>query len=120
MPDGEFNNLAVTGKLFIGSWGSVAQDTSITTAVTLDTARGQITTQDPALGAGAETAFTLTNAAIHADSVVVLSIVSGPADNEHVWVHVTALAEGSCQICLTNLAAANQADGAMVINFVVI
>ena len=113
-------NVAVTNKLFLGSWGTVTQATSITTGVTLNTKRGAITTFDPALAAAAEAEFVVTNSECHSGDVVVLSVASGPSDNEHVVALITAVAEGSFSILLTNLAAANQADGAMVINFAII
>jgi hypothetical protein len=113
-------NLTVSNKLFIGSWGSVTQDTSITTGVTINTARGQIITFDPALAAAGEVEFVVTNSECHADSVVILSVALGPSDNEHVFAFVSTVAEGSFSIVLSNLAAANQADGAVSINFLII
>lgn len=118
--DGHFENLAVAGELFLGSWGAVTQITSITTAVAVSTKRGAITTFDPALAAAAEAEFTVTNTQVHPGSAVVVSVASGPADGEHVMAFVSEVAEGSFKIVLTNLAAANQADGAMVINFAVL
>ena len=113
-------HLDVSGELFLGSWGTVTQITSITTGVTLNTKRGAITTFDPAQAAAAEAEFVVTNSTVRAQSVVVVSVASGPADNEHVFAFVSSVADGSFSIVLSNLAAANQADGAMVINFVVI
>ena len=115
-----FVNLDVTNKLFLGSYGTVTQDTSISTGVTLNTKRGAITTVDPALAAAGEAEFIVTNSECHAGDVVLLSVASGPSDNEHVFVFVSTVAEGSFSIVLSNLAAANQADGAMVINFAII
>ena len=115
-----FVNLDVSNKLFLGSWGSVTQATSITTGVTLNTKRGAITTVDPVLAAAAEAEFVVTNSECHAGDVVVVSVASGPSDNEHVMAFITAVSEGSFSILLTNLAATNQADGAMVINFCII
>ena len=120
MADLSVQNLDVSGELFLGSWGTVTQITSITTGVTLNTKRGAITTFDPALAAAAEQEFVVTNSTVRAESVVLISIASGPGDNEHVVAFVSAVAAGSFSIVLSNLAAANQADGAMVINFVVI
>ena len=117
---GSFTNLDVTNKLFLGSWGTVTQASSISTGVTLNTARGAITTFDPTLAAAGEAEFIVTNSQCHADSVVIVSIASGPGDNEHVIAFVSTVAEGSFSIVLSNLAAANQADGAMVINFAII
>lgn len=116
----EFQTVVVAQKLFSGNYGTVTQGTSITTGVTVTGRRGAITTVDPALAAAGEAEFVVTNSDVHADDVVCLSVASGPADNEHVVAFVTAVAEGSFNILLSNLAAANQADGAMVINFVVI
>lgn len=113
-------NLAVTGELFLGSFGTVAQQTNISTGVTCSTKRGTITTQDPALAAAGEAEFTVTNTQVHPNSVVIVTNAAGPSDGEHVLVFVTEVAEGSFKIGLTNLAAANQADGAMTINFAVI
>ena len=113
-------NLAVTGELFLGGWGTVTQITSITTGVTLNTKRGAITTVDPALAAAGEAEFVVTNSQCHPGSVVVVSVASGPSDGEHVVAFITTVAEGSFSILLSNLAAVNQADGAMVINFAII
>ena len=114
------NNLDVAGELLLGSWGTVTQITSITTGVTLNTKRGAITTFDPTLAAAGEAEIVVTNSTVRAQSVVVVSVASGPSDDEHVIAAVTAVAAGSFNILLTNLAASNQADGAMVINFAVI
>lgn len=118
--EGAYRVLAVTEELFVGSYGAVTQATSITTGVTVNTKRGTITTVDPALAAAGEAEFTVTNSTVHPNSFVGVSVKSGPGDNEHVIAFVTAVAEGSFNICLSNLAAAAQADGAMEINFVVI
>ena len=113
-------NLDVSNKVYLGSWGAVTQITSITTGVTLNTKRGAITTFDPALAAAGEAEFVVTNSECHSGDVVVVSVASGPGDDEHVMAFVSAVAEGSFSIVLSNLAAANQADGAMVINFAII
>ena len=118
--DASFVNLDVSNKLSLGSWGAVTQGTSITTGVTLNTKRGAITTFDPTLAAAAEVEFVVTNNQCHAGDVVAISVASGPGDNEHVIAFVSSVAEGSFSIVLTNLAASNQADGAMVINFAII
>ena len=118
--DASFTNLNVANVLYLGNWGSVTQITSISTGVTLNTKRGQITTFDPALAAAAEAEFIVTNSECHAGNVVVISVASGPSDNEHVFAFVSTVAEGSFSIVLSNIAAANQADGAMAINFVII
>ena len=118
--DASFVNLDVSNRLALGSWGAVTQITSITTGVTLNTKRGAITTFDPALAAAAEQEFVVTNSECHSGDVVVLSVASGPSDNEHVMAFVSAVSEGSFSIVISNLATTNQADGAMVINFAII
>ena len=118
--EASYVNLDVSNKLYLGSWGTVTQGTSISTGVTLNTKRGAITTFDPALAAAGEIEFVVTNSECHSGDVVVISVASGPADNEHVIAFVSAVSEGSFSIVLSNLAAANQADGAMVINFAII
>lgn len=120
MSTGNFENLVVSGEVFLGSHGTVTQATSITTGVTCSTKRGTITTFDPTLAAAGEVEFTVTNTEVHPNSFVGVSVKSGPGDNEHVFAFVSSVAEGSFTIVLSNLAAANQADGAMEINFVVI
>jgi len=102
-----------------GALGAVTQITSITTGVTLAALAGEITTFALALAAAAEAEFVVTNSKVGASDVVVLNVVSGPADNEHVVPHVTAIANGSFSIAISNLGAA-QADGAMVIRFLVL
>ena len=118
--DASFVNVDVSNKLFLGSYGTVTQATSITTGVTLNTKRGVITTFDPALAAAAEQEFVVTNSECHAGDVVVISVGSGPSDNEHVMAFVSAVSEGSFSIVISNLATTNQADGAMAINFAII
>ena len=110
----------MSNKLSLGSFGAVTQITSISTGVTLNTKRGAITTFDPALAAAAEAEFIVTNSECHSGDVVVVAVASGPGDNEHVFAFVSTVAEGSFSIVLSNIAAANQADGAMVINFAII
>ena len=120
MADLSVRNLDVTNELFLGSWGTITQITSITTAVTLNTKRGAITTFDPALAAAGEQEFTVNNTTVQPQSVVCVSVGSGPSDGEHVMAFVSSVSAGAFTIVLSNLAAANQADGAMEINFVVI
>ena len=118
--DASFVNLDVSNKLALGSFGTVTPVTRITTGVTRNTKRGAITTVDPTLAAAAEQEFVVTNSECHANDVVVVSVASGPSDNEHVMAFVSAVSEGSFSIVISNLATTNQADGAMVINFAII
>lgn len=101
-----------------GAGGAVTQATSKTTGVTLDKLAGQITMHNASLGAGAEAAFTLTNAKIAANDVVAVAIKSGGTSGAYVAA-VTATTAGSCEITLTNLSGGSLGE-AVVLNFVVI
>lgn len=98
----------------------VTQQTSITTAVDADGLSGTITTADPALAAAGEAEFQVNNAFVGPGDHIILTIVSGPADGEHVFADVTSVGSGVFTVVVSNHAAANQADGAMVINFLII
>lgn len=107
-------------QLFIGPRAVVTQITSITTGVTINATSGIITTVDPTLAAADEAEFAVTNSYVAVGDVVVVCVGSGPTDNEHVMAFVSEVNAGSFKIVLSNLATANQADGAMTINFAVI
>ena len=107
-------------QLFIGPRDVVTQATSISTGVTINATSGIITTVDPALAAAAEAEFAVTNSFVAVGDVVLVCVGSGPSDNEHVFAFVSSVTLGAFTIVLSNLAAANQGDGAMTINFAVI
>ena len=77
-----------------------------------------ITTDATSLAAGAEVTFTVTNSFVTATSVPVIAMVSGATADTSVPI-VSAVANGSFNIRLTNLAAATADTGAMVINFII-
>jgi hypothetical protein len=103
-----------------GAGGAVTQITSATTAVTSNTVCGTITTVALTNTAGVDHEFTLTNSAIAATDVVVVSVKSygGTSDGIPV-VNVTATAAGSCVINLRNTGAV-ALDALAVLNFAVI
>jgi len=101
-----------------GAGGAVTQATSKSTGVTLNKVCGQITTNNASLAAGAEVSFTVTNSAIAATDVVVVSIASGGTASAYAAV-VTAVAAGSFVITLTNLSGGALGE-ALVINFAVV
>lgn len=101
-----------------GAGGAVSQSTDKSTGVTLDKACGTITMNNAALNAGVEVSFTLTNSAIAANDVVVVSIKSGATAAAYL-AGVGATAAGSCSITLSNVSAGNLSE-AVVLNFVVI
>jgi len=101
-----------------GAGGTVTQSSNKSTAVTLDKASGQITTNNASIGTGAIVGFTLTNAAIAATDVIALSFASGGSTNSYVGF-VDAVAAGSCHIMIQNISGAPIAQ-AVVINYAVI
>lgn len=103
----------------IDGGSTVTQATSRTTGVTLNAKAGQITTDNTSLAAGAEAEFTVTNSEVSAKDVVVANIASGTTAATSV-VFVTAVADGSFKLRLSNLNASTADTAAAVINFVVI
>lgn len=101
-----------------GAGGAVTQITDATTAVTLNTPCGQITTVALTTAAAAEEVFTLTNSRLAATDVLVTSTTYAGAGVPIVYV--TAMAAGSCKINITNVHAANALNAVMVINFAII
>lgn len=102
-----------------GAGGTVTQATSKSTGVTLNTTTGQITMNNANLAGQTEVSFTLTDSAIAATDVVLVTIASGATANSYV-VGVAATASGSCVIQLGNVTLATTLGEAIVLNFVVI
>jgi len=99
--------------------GTVTQLSSTTTAVTLSKLSGTITTIAGTLAAAAEESFTVTNTLVAATDYVGVCIKSyGGAGTPFAFVSATA--DGSFQITVTNLHAANALDALIVLNFTVI
>ena len=101
-----------------GAGGTVTQATSKSTGATLDKVSGQITMNGAALAAAAEVSFTLTNSAIAATDVVMVSIASGATAGAYS-VQCDAVAAGSCRISVGNRSTGSLSE-AIVLNFVVI
>lgn len=102
-----------------GAGGAVTQLTNRTTAVTVDTVCGAITTNNASLAALASAAFSVLNSTVVATDTVVVSIKSG-AVNEKTIVKVNNVGAGSFSICVYNADAGVAETGAIVINFAVI
>lgn len=102
-----------------GSGGTVTQLTSRTTGVTLNKISGAITTNATSLAAGAEASFVVTNSTVAIGDVVLVTARSGQTASTSI-PFVTAVANGSFTITLSNFNAATADTGAMIINFVVI
>lgn len=106
------------GPLAVTDRGTVSQASNINTAVTLNKPSGTITTQAADAVAGAEDAFTFNNSVIEAEDVVVV-VVAAYAGGGLPLATVTAVADGSCTINITNIHPTTALDSTMTINFIV-
>lgn len=106
------------GPVRIKRGGAVTQQTNRSTGVTINAPAGQITMNAASLAAGAEAKFTVTNSYVTATSVPVIALASGATADTSI-VAVTAVAEGSFVITVSNLHASTADTGAGVINFIV-
>lgn len=102
-----------------GAGGFVTQTSSKSTGVTLNKICGEITMNNATLNRETAVSFTLTNSAIAANDVVVVSIKSGATANAYN-VGVTAVSAGSCRIQVHNLLGGTDLSEAIVLNFAVI
>lgn len=106
------------GPIRIKRGDSVTQATSRSTGVTIHAPAGQITMNSASLAAGAEAKFTVTNSHCTITSVPVVALRSGQTADTSV-VAVTAVANGSFEITVTNQHASTADTGAGIINFIV-
>jgi hypothetical protein len=97
--------------------GTVTQDTSKSTAVTLNKPAGQITMNNASLGATTNVTFTLNNSYISANDVIVLNVNGGTTAAYNVYTSV--LGAGSASITLRNITAGALSE-AVVLNFALI
>lgn len=119
---GEYNTVAYRngdGVAVISEQTAVTQATSITTGVTCSAYSGVITTVSQTVAAGAEAEFTVTNTLVRATDVVVACIKTHTSAGEFI-VGVSAVANGSFKLRLTNLHSANAGNNVLVINFAII
>jgi hypothetical protein len=98
---------------------AVTQLTSISTGVTCNGYTGVITTVSQTLAAGADAEFTVTNSNVRATDVVVACIKTHTSAGDFI-VGVSAVADGSFKLRLTNLHAATAGNNVLVINFIVL
>ena len=108
-----------SGPVVTADFGSVTQITSASTGVTIDKAAGVITTVTQNIAAASEVQFTVTNDKCKATDVPVVAIRSGTVGGTTI-ANVTAVADGSFQITLTNLHSGTAETGVLLINFVVL
>lgn len=101
-----------------GAGGAVTQITSSSTGVTLNKITGQITTVALTTAAGAEEQFTVTDSAVAATDVVMLTTTYAGAGTPIVYC--SKVAAGSFQITISNLHTSAALNAAMTLNFVVL
>lgn len=101
-----------------GAGGTVTQATNKQTGVTINRPSGQITMNNEALAAAAETTFEVTNSVVAATDVVVVNIASVGTAGSYL-VTVSAVAAGTFKITLSNVSAGSLSE-AIVLNFAVI
>jgi hypothetical protein len=99
--------------------GAVTQETSKSTAITLNKSAGTVTMNAAALGATTSVNFTLNNSTISAGDAVIVSFVSGAATAGTYTLWVTALTTGSATLTLRNISAGSLSE-AIVFNFVIV
>lgn len=98
--------------------GTVTQETSKSTAVTLNKSAGQITMNGAALANATNVTFTLNNSTITAKDVVILSVAAGAtAGAYNCWV--SGKGTGTCSITVRNISGGSLSE-AIVINFAII
>lgn len=100
----------------LGSGGAVIQTTSKTTAVTLNTACGQITTDNSLLGAGATAVFNLNNSYITTNCILNLTLQSSGPTPGNYSVKVSDLSTGIAYIAIKNESSGDLSD-AVLINY---
>lgn len=107
------------GVLTLSEQTAVTQGTSISTGVTCSAYSGVITTVSQSVAAGAEAEFTVTNTKVKATDVVVACIKTHTSAGDFI-VGVSAVADGSFKLRLTNLHATTAGNNVLVINFAVL
>lgn len=98
--------------------GTVTQQTSKSTAVTLNASAGQITMNNASLGATTNVTFTLNNSLISSNDIVILNVASGAtAGAYNCWI--SGLSAGAATITVRNITGGALSE-AVVINFALI
>ena len=115
---------SATEGIVYTSMGTVTQSSDHSTAVTVNAMAGVITLAAVVLATGAEEQFTITNSAVQADSLILLTVDSPVAgsstDDSCLLAQVTGKADGSFKVILKNVGDANTDANARKINFLII
>src|SRR5690606_2499703 len=101
-----------------GAGGTVTQQTSKSTAVTLNNSCGTITMHDQALAGGTLVGFTMVNSNIEVNDVVVACIKDSTTHGAYV-VNVVRVPAGGARFNVTNITGGSLSE-AVQINFAVI
>jgi len=119
--DPEFSTVYATAEIgyAAAAQGTVTQDTSKSTGVTLNTSSGQITMNNAALAATTNVAFTLTNNKITAKDVIIFNVAGGNATAGTYNVFTSTLTAGSATVVLRNISGGSLSE-AVVLNFAII
>jgi hypothetical protein len=107
------------GVIVTQGQAAATQGTSVSTTVVCSAYSGVITTFAQTAAAGAEVEFTVTNTVVAATDVVVACIKTHTSAGDFI-VGVSAVANGSFKLRLTNLHASTAGNGVLVINFIVL
>ena len=99
--------------------GSVTQQTSKSTPVTLNKSAGQITMNNATLNATTSVNFTLNNSFISANDTVILTLANSGATPGSYTAIVSALTTGAATITVGNISAGNLSED-IVLNFALI
>jgi hypothetical protein len=102
---------------------TVTQTTSITTAVTINSSVGIITTVSASTAAASAATFTVNNSQVAASSVVLVTLVaySGTlGTNGFPVINVNSIGSGSFNIQIANVHASNSLSGTLQIGFMVL
>jgi hypothetical protein len=102
-----------------GAGGTVIQATSKSTAVTLNKASGQVTTNGASLAAAAVVSFVVNNSQVVATDTINLNLASGNATAGAYRYWVEAIGAGSFKIVIENRSGGALAE-ALVFNFAVV
>lgn len=101
-----------------GTTGTVTQGTSRSTAVTLNTTKGVITTDTTSLAAATSAVFTINNSTVKADSVINATMNTTNLTGYGVHFSIESVAAGSFKIRYLN-STGSAITTAVIFNFVV-
>jgi len=101
------------------AFGTVTQSNNKTTAVTINTPSGQITTANAQMAPSADVAFIVTNDKVSALDTVIVNIASGATATFAYSIAVVTVTDGAFTINLSNVSS-NAYTDTLKINFAVL